>query len=29
LDLSVPEGANIAVLRDATTSGTLCVTELI
>jgi hypothetical protein len=29
LDVSVPEGSNIAVLRDATTSGTLCVTELI
>ena len=28
LDLAVPPGANIAVLRNATTNGTLEVTEL-
>jgi hypothetical protein len=29
LDLSVPEGANIAVLRNGTTDGTLELSELI
>jgi hypothetical protein len=29
LDVSVPEEANIAVRRDGSTSGTLCVSELI
>jgi hypothetical protein len=29
LDIAVPQNANIAVLRNATTSGTLEVTELI
>ena len=28
LELDVPEGANIAVIRDASTSGTLELTEL-
>jgi hypothetical protein len=29
LDVSVPEGANIAVLRDGSADGTLLVTELV
>ena len=29
LDFAVPPGANIAVIRDATTNGTLEVTELV